>query len=153
MIHDGSKHKGASPGRMHHMQSACLTEWKVDKVTSFWGMTEYYNATRPSICNCRPMLKRIWNFFFWVQCRARVVWRKANQTNTTDAPRWEVKKWNAVLRPLHLAPWKYFQVITSFGSKCEHVHAKERLFFSCIAGRVRDMVGQLLEIRLEMKTN
>ena len=26
-------------------------------------------------------------------------------------------------------------------------------FFSCIAGRVRDMVGQLLEIRLELKAN
>ena len=26
-------------------------------------------------------------------------------------------------------------------------------FFSCIAGRVRDMVGQLLEIRVELKAN
>ena len=28
-----------------------------------------------------------------------------------------------------------------------------KCFFSCIAGRVRDMVGQLLEIRLELKAN
>ena len=36
---------------------------------------------------------------------------------------------------------------------CSRASFASSIFFSCIAGRVRDMVGQLLEIRLELKAN
>ena len=78
----------------------------------------------------------------------------ARGVTSDDAPGVKLSDGQAKLRELvHLSRnWPLARLTIPLGGLSKQI---DRLldFFSCIAGRVRDMVGQLLEIRVELKAN